>query len=231
MKTAIISGCNRGIGAGIRDVLLSKGFQVVGLNRTPADIDNENYYEVSCDLSNSQSIKNAVKIVLEKFTKVDVLINNAAIRRFENVETLSDEDWLSSINTNLNSVFCLTKAFLPSLKQSKGYNIIVGSHAEKYTFAGGSAYCSTKAALRGFSECLLEEVRHHGVRVSYLSIGAVKNREHGGDESWKLLPEDVGKCVAQLLETDARALASYVDFRPAKPLRESRDGIEKLQYK
>jgi NAD(P)-dependent dehydrogenase (short-subunit alcohol dehydrogenase family) len=230
MKTAIITGCNRGIGAGIRDVLLKEGYFVYGLNRTPAKVNNKRYKDVSCDVSKKAELKKAMEQVKSEAEKIDVLIPNAAIRCFEDISKLPDGDWEASVNTNLNSVFYLTKAFVPELIKSKGYCIIIGSHAEKYNFAQGSAYCATKAALRAFSECLLEEVRHKGVKVTYLSIGSVRNRDHGFDESWKLLPEHLGNLVVNLLKTDERALASYVDFRPAHPLVKKITGIQRLQY-
>jgi 3-oxoacyl-[acyl-carrier protein] reductase len=229
-KVAIVSGCNRGIGAGIRDSLLAQGYVVYGLNRTIVKINEENYFEINCDMSDQKSIIKATKSVLKKHKQIDVLVNNAAIRRFGSVDTLSMNDWDDSVNTNLSGVFYLTKSLMPSLIAAKGYCIMVGSHSEKYTFSEGSAYCSTKAAMRAFSECLLEEVRHYGVKVSYLSIGAVKNRNHGYDESWKLTPKDVGEFIASLIKMNKRALASYIDLRPSQPLTEAKKGIEKLQY-
>ena len=66
--------------------------------------------------------------------------------------------------------------------------------------------------------------------MTYLSIGAVKNRDHGYEESWKLLPEDVGLQIMQILEMNPRALLPYIDLRPSQPLTKEKEGIEKLQY-
>ncbi len=231
MKNVIITGCNRGIGAGIRDSLLSAGYRVFGLNRTPSKTKHRHYRDVPCDVNKKEDIENAVRVVKKQAKTIDVFIPNAAIRKFAPVSKLADNDWKVSIDTNLNSVFYLTKHLVSDLIKNKGYCIFIGSHAEKYPFGNGSAYCATKSAMRALSECLLEEVRHKGVRCTYLSIGAVKNRNHGYDEAWKLTPADVGELIVNLLKTNARALASYIDLRPAQPLTESKQGIEKLQYK
>ena len=229
-KCALVTGCNRGAGKGIAQSLLEEGYIVYGFNRTPPTINHPKYQNISCDMSNIESIKRAVSTLTQRTTQLSVLVHNAAIRRFGSVMELDVKGWDDSIKTNLNGVFYLTKLVLSLLVKSKGYCVIVGSHSEKYTFEGGSAYCSTKAGLRAFSECLLEEVRHKGVRVSYLSIGAIKNRDHGYDESWKLTPRDVGDFIVSLLSMNKRSLASYIDLRPSQPLHESKKGIEKLQY-
>jgi NADP-dependent 3-hydroxy acid dehydrogenase YdfG len=229
-KYAIITGCNRGIGQGILNSLLTENYFVFALNRTKSKITNKNYQEIICDVSNSKEIKQAVKQILKQTTKINLLVPNAAIRRFNNIGSFKEEDWNQSIDTNLNSVFHLTNQLIKSIIEAKGSIIIVGSHSEKYPFATGSAYCSTKAALKSFCDCLLEEVRDQGVKVTYLSIGAVKNRDHGYDETWKLTPQDIGNFIVSLTKMNPRALASYIDLRPAKPLRETKQGIEKLQY-
>lgn len=230
MNAALITGCNRGIGLGIAKKLSNAGFYVIGLNRSAMREKLSNYTELKCDVSDKKQIKKAFDSAIKKFGQINIVIHNAAIRKFNTVRELSEKDWETSVKTNLDSVFYLTKYSTPYLEKSKGYLIIVGSHSEKYTFGTGSAYCSTKAALRAFAECYLEEVRHDGIKVTYLSIGAVKNRHHGYEESWKLLPEDVGLQIMQILEMNPRALSSYIDLRPSQPLTKEKEGIEKLQY-
>ena len=108
--------------------------------------------------------------------------------------------------------------------------MIIGSHSEKYTFGEGSAYCSTKLALRGMAECLREEVRYDDIRVSYLSIGSIKNRDHGIYEEWKLIPEEIGNVVISLIKMPKKVYIPYLDLRPLKPLKDNMEGIERLQY-
>ena len=116
------------------------------------------------------------------------------------------------------------------VKKAKGDIVIIGSHSEKYTFEEGSAYCSTKLALRGMAECLREELRYDDIRVMYLSLGSIKNRNHNTDEEWKLMPEEIGEAIESLIELPKKVYMPYIDMRPLKPLKDEKKGIEKLQY-
>jgi NADP-dependent 3-hydroxy acid dehydrogenase YdfG len=157
------------------------------------------------------------------------VVANAGIRRFGTIEQLPLEDWQASVRTNLDGVFYLARATLSRLARTAGYFIVVGSHAEKYPFEGGAAYCATKLALRGLVDCLIAETRQQGVRATYLSLGAVKNRDHGMDESWKLTPEEVGELVLSLLRLPGKVLVNYLDARPLAPPGEGVAGIARLQ--
>lgn len=227
MKTALITGCNRGLGSGIRDILLKNGYKVIGLNRTVSNENLENYIEIKCDISvaeNVQDIKNKIE------DDIDLLVINAGIRRFEKIENMKIEDWENSVNTNLNGAFYVLNSFIENVKKAKGDIVIIGSHSEKYTFDEGGAYCSTKLALRGLSEVLRDELRYDDIRVSYLSLGSIKNRDHGIYEDWKLMPEEVGMAVVNIINLPKKVYIPYLDVRPLKPLKEDKKGIEKLQY-
>ena len=226
-KTALITGCNRGLGEGIRNILLKQGYTVIGLNRTLSNQKLKNYIEIKCDISNSENIEKAK----EKFNKkIDLLIINAGIRRFEKIESMKKQDWEDSVNINLNGAFYTLNSFIENVKKSKGDIIIIGSHSEKYTFEEGGAYCSTKLALRGMAECLREELRYEDVRVSYLSLGSIKNRNHNIYEEWKLMPEEVGMTILNIINLPKKILIPYLDIRPLQPLKDEKKGIEKLQY-
>lgn len=226
-KTALITGCNRGLGEGIRNILLKQGYTVIGLNRTLSNQKLENYIEVKCDISNSENIEKTKEKINKK---IDLLIINAGIRRFEKIENMKKQDWEDSVNINLNGAFYTLKSFIENVKNAKGDIIIIGSHSEKYTFEEGGAYCSTKLALRGMAECLREELRYEDVRVSYLSLGSIKNRDHNIYEEWKLMPEEVGITILNIINLPKKILIPYLDIRPLQPLKDEKKGIEKLQY-
>lgn len=226
-KTALITGCNRGLGEGIRNILLKQGYTVIGLNRTLSNQKLENYIEVKCDISNSENIEKAKEKINKK---IDLLIINAGIRRFEKIENMKKQDWEDSVNINLNGAFYTLNSFIENVKNAKGDIIIIGSHSEKYTFEEGGAYCSTKLALRGMAECLREELRYEDVRVSYLSLGSIKNRDHNIYEEWKLMPEEVGMTILNIINLPKKILIPYLDIRPLQPLKDEKKGIEKLQY-
>lgn len=227
MKTALITGCNRGLGAGIRDILLKEDYRVIGLNRTISNEKIKNYMEIKCDISKSQNVEDTKEKVPEK---IDLLVINAGIRRFGKIENMQIADWQASVDTNLNGAFYVLNAFIQNVRKAQGDIIIIGSHSEKYTFEEGGAYCSTKVALRGLSECLREELRYDDVRVSYLSLGSIKNRDHGIYEEWKLMPEEVGAAISSIIKLPKKIYIPYLDVRPLKPLKEEKKGIERLQY-
>ena len=226
-KTALITGCNRGLGEGIRNILLKQGYTVIGLNRTLSNQKLKNYIEVKCDISNSENIEKAKEKINKK---IDLLIINEGIRRLEKIENMKKQDWEDSVNINLNGAFYTLKSFIENVKNAKGDIIIIGSHSEKYTFEEGGAYCSTKLALRGMTECLREELRYEDVRVSYLSLGSIKNRDHNIYEEWKLMPEEVGMTILNIINLPKKILIPYLDIRPLQPLKDEKKGIEKLQY-
>jgi NAD(P)-dependent dehydrogenase (short-subunit alcohol dehydrogenase family) len=225
MGSIVITGCNRGIGAGIARVLLRDGHRVIGFNRTPAE-PAAGLLDVPCDAGSAADVARAAAQLPDELTAV---VANAGIRRFGAVERLASEDWQASVRINLDGVFYLARATLPRLRRGRGSFIVVGSHAEKYPFEGGAAYCSSKLALRGLVDCLIAEERRQGVRATYLSLGAVRNRDHGFDESWKLTPDEVGEVVLALLRLPEKVLVPYLDARPLAPPDEGTSGIARLQ--
>lgn len=228
MNRAVITGCNRGLGEGIAKALLDMNWFVTGINRHESTRfkNNTMYDEVICDVSDKEQVNERLSDIVD----IDLLVLNAGIRRFNSVEDMDSKDWEDSVNTNLNGVFYVTHKLLKRVKKMKGDIVVIGSHSEKYTFENGSAYCSTKGALKEFTECLMQEVRYDDVRVTYMSLGSIKNRDHGGDESWKLTPEQVGETVVGLVYLPKNVLVPYIDARPLKPLKDTRPSIEKLQY-
>lgn len=221
----LITGCNRGIGRGVVDKLLEKGHEVIGLNRTSAEIKSSKYKEIICDVSNYSQIFHISKSFEDN---LDVIIANAGVRKFFSIENIDLKDWENSIKTNLSSIFYLMQIFVDKLRVSKGYFIVVGSHAEKYPFQKGCAYSTSKGGIIQLINTFIEEERYNSIRATYLSIGSVKNRDHGGDESWKLKPENIGEVILNLIELPKNILIPYMDVRPLKPLQRDR-GIEFLQ--
>lgn len=227
MASAVITGCNRGIGEGVATVLHEAGYRVLGWNRTTSGAPGGPHEEVPCDVRNPDDVARAARDLPDDLA---VVVANAGIRRFAGVDALAVRDWQDSVDTNLSGVFYLARAALVRLRANAGYFVAVGSHAEKYPFEQGAAYCATKLGVRGLVDCLIAEARHDGVRATYLSLGAVKNREHAGDEDWKLTPRDVGELILSLLRLPPNVLVPYLDARPLRPKRDDLTGIERLQY-
>jgi NAD(P)-dependent dehydrogenase (short-subunit alcohol dehydrogenase family) len=159
---------------------------------------------------------------VRRFGGVDVLVNNAGIGKFANVADMSLDDWRQVLDTNLSGVFHGTRAAIPAMKaRGGGFIVNISSLAGKNPFAGGAAYCASKAGLNAFSEALMQELRHDNIRVSYVLPGSVStgfgDRGSSGEADWKLAPEDVARAVVDLIAHEPRSLASRVELRPSRP--------------
>src|SRR5688572_21258465 len=107
-------------------------------------------------------------------------------------------------------------------RQGGGFIINISSLAGSNPFVGGVSYCASKAAVDAFSEALMQEVRHDGIRVSCIKPGSVNTDFMGHadpENDWKLRPEDVAQVVIDLVSHERRSLPSRVDMRPSRPPR------------
>lgn len=230
-KVAVITGSTRGIGRAIAEALAENGVSVVVSSRH-ADACKQAAEEISsrggatahglaCDVSRNADCERLIEWTVEKHGRLDILINNAGIGGFATVEAMAVEHWDAVIGTNLNGLFYCTHAALPYLKRAApSWVINIGSLAGKNAFPGGGAYNASKFGLIGFSEALMQEVRHEGVRVSYIMPGSVATDFEGSslqNAAWMIQPEDIAKIVLDLLATPPRTLPSRVEVRPSAP--------------
>ncbi|MCL6450400.1 MAG: SDR family NAD(P)-dependent oxidoreductase [Acetobacteraceae bacterium] len=226
-RVVVVSGANRGTGRGIAEALQAAGDLVMGLNRTPC---GESWlHEVRCDLRSREAIAAAVDEVARRFGRIDVLVNNAAVRRFAPLDQLSPDDWEESLAVNLSAPFYLTRAAAPHLIASKGLLVFMGSHAGMHFFEAGAAYCCTKAALHALAEVAVRDLRYRGVRVATIAPGAIANRPLP-DDGWKLKPRDIGELVVKLASLPPSVMPAFVEVRPGKPLKLPVAGIDLLQH-
>ena len=230
----MVTGGSRGIGYAIADALAGAGVRVVIGARTERDVERAArdltkkhagaHIGVRCDVRVQRDCEALIERAAAELGRIDILINNAGIGRFATVEEMSVEDWDAVIGTNLNSLFYCSHAALPHLKQrATSWIINIGSLAGKNAFPRGAAYNASKFGLIGFSEALMQEVRHDGVRVSYIMPGSVAtefSHPSGSGTSrddWKIAPEDVARIVLDLLAMPERTLPSRVEVRPSRP--------------
>jgi 3-oxoacyl-[acyl-carrier protein] reductase len=233
-KVAIVTGSTKGIGRAIAEALSTRGARVTISARSNVDVErvatelvqHKGTVErctlgVPADVRKYEDCRRLVQQTADTFGRIDILINNAGIGGFANVADMSPDHWDAVIETNLNSLFYCSHEVIPHLKRAGGGWIInIGSLAGKNAFPGGSAYNASKFGLIGFSEALMQEVRHDGIRVSYIMPGSVATEFDGmsrGRAEWKVQPEDIAEIVTDLLSFPARTLPSRVEVRPAKP--------------
>jgi len=231
-KTAVITGGTRGIGRGIAEALVRSAANVCISGRSAEevervaseldDLDEGRAKGTVCDVRDHDQVKALLTFAQTSFGGVDILVNNAGIGIFQSVEEMSAEDFRAILETNLFGVFYACHEVIPLMKQRDGgYIINISSLAGANPHPQMAAYNASKFALNGFSEALMQEVRHDGIKVSYIMPGSV-NTEFGDDQpdeskSWQLQPEDIARVVIDLLHHDERALPSRVEIRPSRP--------------
>jgi NAD(P)-dependent dehydrogenase (short-subunit alcohol dehydrogenase family) len=229
-KVAYITGGSKGIGFGIAKVLLDNGMRVAITSRNlqaakdaAASLSNDDkkILALESNVSSLFSERKAVKAVLDHFGQLDVAIANAGVGHFAPIESLTEDDWKTTIDTNLTGVFNTVKASIDPIKASQGYIITIASLAGTNFFENGAAYNASKFGLVGFTQAIMLDLRKYGVKVSTIMPGSVAT--HFADhtpsdaDAWKIQPEDIGQLVADLLNMNPRTLPSKVEVRPSKP--------------
>ncbi|HET9804769.1 MAG TPA: SDR family NAD(P)-dependent oxidoreductase, partial [Candidatus Acidoferrum sp.] len=172
------------------------------------------------DVANAKEVEALVRDVASKLAPVSVLVNNAGIGVFGPVHEKSEEDWDRLMDTNLKSVFLVSKAVVPGMIERGGGDIVnISSLAGKNVFAGGGIYCASKWGVQGLSGCMAEELREHGIRVSTVCPGSVATEFSGRgpkDPTRVLRPEDVAHAVAMLVTQGEQSFISEVQMRPLR---------------
>jgi 3-oxoacyl-[acyl-carrier protein] reductase len=231
-KNAIVTGSTRGIGRAIAEALLRDGMNVCvsarsfeEVEKTVRELDavgDGSVTGVACDVRDADEVKSLFEHTVDELGGVDVLVNNAGVGIYKAVEELTHEEFRAVLETNLFGVFYCSHEAIPLMKRrGGGYIVNISSLAGTNAHPKMAAYNASKFALNGFSEALMQEVRHDGIKVSYIMPGSV-NTEFGGDtitqeQSWQLTPDDIAQVVVDLLAHDSRSLVSRVEIRPSKP--------------
>ena len=172
-KVALITGGNRGIGLAIAEKFKSDGFQVVVTHRSgsaPAGIEG-----VTMDVTDTESVNAAVASVEAKYGKIDVLVANAGITKDGLVMRMSDADFDSVIDTNLNGAFRVARACTRGMmKQKSGRIIFIGSVVGMLGSAGQVNYAATKSGLIGMARSFARELGSRGITANVVAPGFVE---------------------------------------------------------
>jgi 3-oxoacyl-[acyl-carrier protein] reductase len=229
-KIAYITGGSKGIGYGIAKELLKIGMKVAITSRNLSAAkeaaasltkDPSAILALQSDVTSLEGETKAVKAVIKQFGRLDVLIANAGVGHLVPIDRLSEEEWKSTIDTNLTGVFNSVKASIDGLKKSKGYIITIASLAGANFFENGAAYNASKFGLVGFSQAIMLDLRQYDIKVTTIMPGSVatefNNHVLSVSDSWKIQPEDIGELVIDLLSMHPRTLPSKIEVRPSKP--------------
>lgn len=182
-QVAIITGGARGIGEGVCEVFCREGatvamWDVLDGSEVVERISNlgGNIFFQNVDVTSKKSVNKAVNFIINKYGKIDILINNAGIIRDKSFMKMTENDWDDVVNVNLKSLFIVSKAVLPFMKESGYGRIVSASSINGFQGAFGQTnYSATKAGISGFTRSLCKEVGKYGITVNAVAPGFIKS--------------------------------------------------------
>ncbi len=219
MKTVLITGASRGIGRNIAIGLKNKGYTVIAnYNKSEKQaLELKEQYNIDiykCDVTNRDEVKSMIQYCLDKYEKIDVLVNNAGISQIKLFTEISDEDWNNMIKTNLTSVFLTSQEAVKNMIHNKNGCIInissmwgeVGASCETH-------YSAAKSGLNGLTKAMAKELGLSNIRVNAIAPGVIDTDMNKVlstetiNELKQEIPlnkigktEDICKCVEWLIE-------------------------------
>lgn len=226
-KVALVTGGTKGIGKSIADKLSANGSIVITTARSEGQENLNNHHFIAADLTEANSAETIAKEILEKYGKIDIIVNNAGANSSPGggFSTLEDEDWFRDWELNFRSVVRINKALLPTmLDQKEGVIINISTGAAKQPiWEMTMSYSSAKSALNAYSKALASELGSKGIRVNTVSPGVVKTplmnefieniaqkSGAGFDETFQNIIDTVGVPLGRMAEPEE--VATIVAF-------------------
>lgn len=225
-KVVVVTGAGSGMGAATAQRFSAEGATVVLVGRTEAKLakvaktlESNHYYLHVADISNPQEVETLAKAVLDKFGRVDVLVNNAGVVVQGKVNEASIEDWKKILDIDVSGVFYATRFFIDALKKSKGNIVNVSSVSGLGGDWGMSFYNAAKGAVTNFTRALAMDHGADGVRVNAVCPSLTLTDMAGDIKENKALlakfaeriplgrgaePEEIASVIAFLASDDAR---------------------------
>ncbi len=225
-KVVVVTGGSRGIGAQIVKTLANENYKVV-LNYNNSKEQAEKIQQelleqgkeieiIKADVSKREETEKLIQFAINKFNKIDVLINNAGISQEGLFTDVTEEEWQKIINTNLNSVFyCNQQALKYMIPEQQGCIINISSIWGETGASCEVAYSTTKAAINGMTKALAKEVGPSNIRVNAIAPGIIDtdmNRNLTNEELEQIKEQiplnkigkalDIAKCVKWLIEDE-----------------------------
>ena len=227
---AIITGAGKGIGRATAVALGGKGYELVLVARTEADLTETATLAgggmiAVADVSELDQIRRVVADTIKRFGRIDALVNNAGFAPMRLIEQMSLAEWKRIIDTNLTATFFFCQAVWPVMKKQKGGAIVnISSMAARDPFEGLSAYGAAKAGINLLGLGLSREGASHGIRVHTVAPGAVEtgmlrkiaSKEQVPPEN-TLDPADVARVILQCICGDLQQTSGEVIYVHKRP--------------
>ncbi len=216
-KIALVTGASRGIGRAIAELLVERGATVIGTATSEngaaaiSEYLGENGTGLALNVTDIESIDSVLKKINAEFGVLDILVNNAGITRDNLLMRMKDDEWIDVMDTNLTSIFRLSKSVLRGMMKKRNGRIInVGSVVGTMGNAGQTNYAAAKAGLIGFTKSLAREVASRGVTVNTIAPGFIET------DMTKALNDDQRAATLAAVPAgrlgDPREIASAVAF-------------------
>ncbi|MCF2908069.1 MULTISPECIES: 3-oxoacyl-ACP reductase FabG [Pseudoalteromonas] len=180
-KVVLVTGASRGIGKAIANAMVAQGAKVAGTATSESgaekisDYLGENGKGYKLNVTDAESIEATLQAIKQDLGDVDVLVNNAGITRDNLLMRMKDQEWDEILDTNLSSIFRLSKAVLrPMMKKKSGRIINIGSVVGTMGNAGQANYAAAKAGVIGFSKSMAREVASRGITVNVIAPGFIQ---------------------------------------------------------
>ncbi len=180
-KVILVTGANRGIGLNIIQRLNNDGYTVIGTSRTDdganiisQEINSNGGKGLKMDVTNQESINSAIKNIQDEYGALYGLVNNAGITNDNLLMRMTEEQWLSVIETNLTSIYRVTKSIVKDMMKAREGRIVnIGSIVGMMGNAGQSNYSASKSGLLGFTKSLARELSSRNINVNSISPGFI----------------------------------------------------------
>jgi NAD(P)-dependent dehydrogenase (short-subunit alcohol dehydrogenase family) len=203
-----ITGASSGLGRAVAETTLDRGHRVVATARDPealaelVDRGGERAIALPLDVTSPDAARDAIAGAVERFGRIDVVVNNAGFGLFGALEELSDDELRREFDTIVFGALNVTRAALPQLRSQRAGHIVQISSLEGVApaVAGETAYAGSKFAVEGVAEGLAKEVEHLGIRVTIVEPGPIRTEFGSGATAKPPESQDYAESVGKALE-------------------------------